>query len=544
MPHFPGYRYCGPGTDIKKSDQQGGPVNKLDAICRQHDVDLESDSGVSQELADAKFVASAPETGYLGYAFSSAVKLNSLFRQVPLLGQFAPGSKQSAAQPERTPHKRPIPDSGQETPNKYLAAAPQLHEQSRALQFGKRGGDTPNAKMQASQGPAEPEKAPEKTGGSGGGGQVPPMNPRPIQTGTVILHYSRTFRHYINYEKPDYASTFNQGWSHIPYEHICYALKPRDWQTINVMSKRWRVLSCGFNMEHIIPIWNTTTTAGGAVQPTIAFNLMPYLETYIDKGYQLPIINIYSGGDTLPNVGAQENSGNQQTGALKIMKVQTAPGYSSQIQQNQYQNAYNKTYPCALDLMNSSEWGTCLPSQTFSFEWKASPEDLKWRHATMPSDAHVNFGDNYVAATPYGRWDGGFYPTTSEEHMNETNTSFKDGIKRNAGKPSPSCLVRPAIFHDIKGNDIPINFQVLVKYHATIECDVNDIGHKPLFSSAFTTTDQAIILPNEAFMDIYRLDANALRQYPLNSQAQYKQWTGSNAGPEFFTGPSSFGYTV
>ncbi|OXA41305.1 Capsid protein VP1, partial [Folsomia candida] len=37
--NLPGYRYCGPGTDVEKMDDLGGPINSLDAACRQHDVD-------------------------------------------------------------------------------------------------------------------------------------------------------------------------------------------------------------------------------------------------------------------------------------------------------------------------------------------------------------------------------------------------------------------------------------------------------------------------------------------------------------------------
>ncbi|WP_456276294.1 Parvovirus coat protein VP1-like protein [Bacillus sp. AK128] len=33
MPCFPGYRYCGPGCS-----GPGAPVNRLDAICREHDL--------------------------------------------------------------------------------------------------------------------------------------------------------------------------------------------------------------------------------------------------------------------------------------------------------------------------------------------------------------------------------------------------------------------------------------------------------------------------------------------------------------------------
>lgn len=45
-----GYRYCGPGNPINN----GQPINKLDAICRQHDLCYEND--VNEQECDRLMV--------------------------------------------------------------------------------------------------------------------------------------------------------------------------------------------------------------------------------------------------------------------------------------------------------------------------------------------------------------------------------------------------------------------------------------------------------------------------------------------------------
>lgn len=289
--HFPGYRYCGPGTDIEASDRAGGPIDALDKCCREHDIGLR-DSPASQQDIDSAFAHCANKEGYLGRAFVAAVESKNLLGKIPALRPYLPGAKSAVATRTRSKAKGNL-----ERYYKY-------QKKGGERKLGQRVGDTEGAGTSGGAAMEQDEQqeaaGAEATGGSGGGGQMPAMNPRPIQTGTVVMHFSRTFRHYIKTGTPTYSNVFDQQWSDIPYQFICASLKPRDWQMINVMSKRWRILSSGFNMEHIIPIINETTTVGGAVKTQIAFNLMPYLETYIDKGYQLPIIHTYYNWASLP----------------------------------------------------------------------------------------------------------------------------------------------------------------------------------------------------------------------------------------------------
>lgn len=522
--HFPGYRYCGPGTDVKRSDKEGGPINDLDKCCREHDIAL--GRGDSQEKADSAFLHCANKEGVLGQAFGAAVQIKSYLGEYTGLGEYLPGKSAGGAikpmhkyyrerkQPHKDgsgPAKRPNLRESEAGPSGLQNAAGETMEQDGEQQSGGGG----------------------KTGGSGGGGQVPPMNPRPIQTGTLTVHFSRTFRHYVATGQPNYASPFDQQWADIPYQHFCSSMKPRDWQMINVTSKRWRVLSCGFNIEHIIPVTNKTQSAGGTVGPDITINLMPYLETYIDKGYQLPPVLIYENHNDLPNASMSQNSGNQASAKLVAYKLTNS--FQPDGGSNQYFNKYIKSRTAKqplMDLMNSTEWGTCQPTQTFSFEWTPSNEDLVWRHALRPAHYQVNFSGAYQAANPYGRVDGGFYPVVPTD-VSKSNMRLVNGLRQNPNKPAPTCLIRPVTIHDDQGNLIPIVFQILCKYHITIELDLNDISNLPIYNRALDPAPSATI-PDDYFFNIYG-------QTQLAGYDAYYQWTGASSLGNFCTGPSPSG---
>lgn len=361
------------------------------------------------------------------------------------------------------------------------------------------------------------------------------MNPRPVQTGTLTLHFSRTFRHYIKTGVPKYEQTFNQQWSDIPYQHIVSSLKPRDWQFINVAAKRWRVLSCGFNMMHIIPFENTTTSAGGATGPDISYNLMPYLESYIDKGYQLPIWTTYEGG-TLPNKQMTQNSGDQTSASLVIqyyddknLKLADTSNFDN------YWLGANKSMPF-MDLMNSSEWGTIQPTQEFSFEWKPSPEDMIWRHGCMPfNHDNITNDTSYQPANPYGRWDGGFQKRT-KTNQNDPNILLQNQVQFNCFKPCPTVLVRPCTLHDSQGNLRNLIFNCLIKYHSTIEIDVNDIGFAPLFTRYNAAESENTQKPYHIFE---RSAGQSAEKKPI-----YTQWSGANMCGRAATGPIASGYII
>lgn len=370
---------------------------------------------------------------------------------------------------------------------------------------------------------------------SGGGGQVPPQDVRPVQTGKIFKMYSRTFRHYITLTTVNYTETFNQGWSRIPYEHICSSLKPRDWQEINTVAKRWRVLSCGFKMSHIVPFINTKETVGGAIQPDITFNLLPYLETYIDKPYQLPPVQYNM--NELPNRQMTRNNADQATGTLPKVAFTAALPFKPQADTTTTQTVedwlnYSKLVPWAFDLMNSREWNTVNAGEEMSFEHTFSGEDLRWRHG-LAFKQHFTQGI-FQEANPYGRWDGGInnYQT---QGIDDANNQFINRLKHHLNQPLPSALVRPLQIHASDNKLVPIAFCVLINYHCWIEMDCNDIGFYPIFPQIADTDPTN---PEQIF-HIYRKATDTENQPP------YYQWSGASAlTPAHTTGPTDKGALV
>lgn len=527
MPHFPGYRYCGPGTDVEAQDRAGGPLNPTDSCCRQHDVELSAESPYNQEQADRRFITCASKEGFWGKSFAAAIRAKNIFGGIPILDQYAPGKKQPKINELFKSKKKARLGPGPDDETQPGTSGERLPDMQR-METNQEDGTGQGADGLQTSGAAA-------TGGSGGGGQLPPMNPRPVHGGTFTIHFSRTFRHYIKTGEPAYKDVFNQQWSDVPYQHMCMSIKPRDWQMINVMAKRWRVLSCGFNMTNIIPLINQTTSVGGATKVDIAFNLMPYLETYIDKGYQLPIAKVYTNPGDLPNKGAQQNSGNQTTAALTIINLPTQdrmkpnPGAATQnlSWQHYVDSATNNMPP--IDLMNSTEWGICSPSQQFNFEWTPLKADLKWRHGCMPTQ-YQNTPTN--VASPFGRCDGGVQ-NQAEIELAYPNVQIHNSLLRNCIKPAPSCLIRPMTVHDADNNLLPLVFNCLVKYHSTIELDMNDFANYPLFNSEY----QSIPVDGKYVFDIYENPQGG----GITSD---RQWCGANAMGEFYTGPDAQGYIL
>lgn len=53
-----GTRYCGPGTDIAAMDRLGGPRNRLDCLCRAHDVEYDA---ISTRVRKGELTAGAAQ---------------------------------------------------------------------------------------------------------------------------------------------------------------------------------------------------------------------------------------------------------------------------------------------------------------------------------------------------------------------------------------------------------------------------------------------------------------------------------------------------
>lgn len=238
----------------------------------------------------------------------------------------------------------------------------------------------------------------------------------------------------------------------------------------------------------------------------------------------------------------QQNSGNQTSAALKVVSltvddnIQPMKKAATKNQVN-YQFGLQGRQP-VMDLMNSTEWGTLLPTQTFSFEWKPNAEDLVWRHGLQPNDQYTHPANQQCYTSAYGRWDGDLNIGNTSD-WEATNTLLRNKLLRNPTKPMPAALIRPATFHDPDKNLLPLVFQCLVKYHSTIEMDINDIGNHPIFSVDIPESTTSGSLQRSYAYDVFGPGPTTQTGFRA-----YQQWSGCNIAGNFVTGPSSGGHSV
>lgn len=321
----------------------------------------------------------------------------------------------------------------------------------------------------------------------------------------------------------DINGTWTGGWKAIPYENYNAPLKLRDYQWINIAAKRLRCLSFGFNINHVIPFVNTTETVGGAVGHNLAFNLMPYLEKYIDKGYMLPPKSNMG----IPNDDMRLNSGTQTECALKEIQFDMGQFCPYKLPKYKERNPsawkwFDQKKFQIMELMNSLEWGQLHPGEEMSFEHKIEPYDLKWIHALNTSDfTAVKTTGEYPNFNYQGRMDGGY--SASGTSQTQTNTQKINNLRNNPRKPAPLCMLRAMQFHTVDDKALQIGFQILCKYHCWMELDLNDAYGLPIFPQEYKDTE-TITYPHEIFGD--------------NASGSASQWTcGSNFVP-MHSGPT------
>lgn len=302
-------------------------------------------------------------------------------------------------------------------------------------------------------------------------------------TKAVTLNFSRTFRHYITPLADTYTRT-NQGWSIIPYEHICSSLKPSDWQTLNAISRKWTPISCGFKMHHIVPIQLKTNTSKWDTPLNMT---QSYLETFTDKDFIIPIRT--NNAVELPNSQMLRNNDTYRNSRLLQVRWnnQTFP----KIEHPAYE-AFSKKY-MNFELMNSWNWNILSPETTFGYTWKEHKH--RWRHATIPSTDYPEPAAEYNA-----RWDGGIdmrFKTSNKNYTNKISSNFN---------LIPTCLVRPMDFEQTQ--DDFLFFQVLITYTSKVLALINDVRFSPLYTKKLQSRPDIRIYPY-AFIG-------------------HKQWCGSN----------------
>lgn len=324
----------------------------------------------------------------------------------------------------------------------------------------------------------------------------------------IVMKYSRTFRHYVSLPN-DVDNKLKQGWSDIPYQHISASMKPSDWQGLNTFSRKWTPLSCGFVMHHIIPLEHVLTNTGGAITPKVVYQTQPYMEVFTDTGNILPIKQIYTNG--LPNNRMSTNSDKPSSSTLQHITWDADPALEID-----GHKAFKKQH-VNMDLMNSWNWKTILPSDTFQWKWET--DETRWRHGV------VSHTDNslQLTASYHGRWDGGEMVTTNKPNNNLTNR-----LLDNYNKPAPTCLVRPMQIYGNNDEMQNVAFMVLITYTSEVLVKINDVRFFPLFNAI--PKDE-----NDSLLDIYKSTHT--------KQDALKQWAGTNHH-NMVTGPEGIGCII
>ncbi|KAF8789384.1 Initiator protein NS1 like protein [Argiope bruennichi] len=489
-------RYCGPGTNIEEQDLAGGPVSELDRLCRKHDIETEL---LGTTKADENFIREAPATGWWGNFFANhhANPISTISPGTIPPGENEPTNLGNTKRKQETPPQgtgigQPPPPKKANNKEEYGGTTV---KKDLNHQFAEMGDNERNTLHGATQPRAEP--TPTTAVAGGGSATDSDVNMTPVSTGTVKLFFQRIFWHYFSapsqYEQSPKGLDDNMitGWSHIPYEHICSAINPRQWQYINIAAKRWRVLSFGFKASHFIPFKNDIKSDGGAVGPTISYMVNSSLQTYIDKGYQLPVLD----RQTLPNNNMAYAIGNQTNSKLNQI---TWPRYiiNGQWDENTSYKAYVESQMMPLMNIEQSNEFEILPNDgIFSFEHTLKPHELKWRHGLYPTNAD-KVSNAAWGANPLGRWDGGIAIKNQQDE--------------------PNCLT---FLCDVKEQIDQIWYQCAIKYHAWIELDMTTFLSTPVWLREYKEVN------NDNAWDIFNTSAaRTTRDAEL-------QCCGSNAIP-------------
>ncbi|GFY09318.1 parvo_NS1 domain-containing protein [Trichonephila clavipes] len=319
--HVPGYRYCGPGTDVAKQDQAGGPVNELDRLCRKHDIEV---STLGAKEADRRFNEAAPKVSWLGNFFSGLIAAKGNLRGLPG-SQYQPGE-----------------------------------------------GD-----------PSEPNKIPQET---------PPQKPQPVKrphTPQKINPYEQAGPAQKHIKK-DLSRDVELGREMPPQPKSSRA---------DPAKKGIPVSTGGTQPEITVPLTNLHT--GGAVGPKVSFGTFPPCQTFIDKGYILPV----SDNLRLPNNDMNIPIGNQKDTTLCKITWKAA-SFLPHWNDTSFMYYYTGGIVPPIALEYSNEFENIPPNGIFSFEHTFQPHELQWRSGLYPNNSDAS-NNPYWAANPLGRWDGG-----------------------------------------------------------------------------------------------------------------------------------------
>ncbi len=240
MYHLPGYNYCGPGTDLKTA---GLPINKLDAICKQHDMDY-ADWDISTEEADRRMVERLEELEE-----SESIPQKLLVKYI----MYAKAMIQEKTKLDPNAYFRGMPPAGVKRRNDDAAE-------------GGAGGNGPAAQMPRMQ----------EVGGSAGSAPSPTQNEEPGEQDYIVhdMMCTRTWFMFINarldrnllvnVENKDV--TFENGWNWIPYMDTRLSMKGSDYDQL-LNAEAIKLDYQGFSVLRIEPrIEHVKTLSDGGLQ--------------------------------------------------------------------------------------------------------------------------------------------------------------------------------------------------------------------------------------------------------------------------------------
>lgn len=310
------------------------------------------------------------------------------------------------------------------------------------------------------------------------------------------VSFERTFCHYIDNltetgvtytpvdpdpEKNNYQmkARWEDGWVIVPYDIIPAAIRRRDWFWINQAAKRWRIVSAGFKMDHMISISSEIGTSAGAIKENTTFNEQPFCWTYVDTEYQLPF---HTEGDKVPNIlmSAPWTNNRQEMTLKPFIGTWTCASEEPGVMVP----AYNQH--TIMNLLNTNLCNTFRSGETFEFQWHATPRDKRfWRHCQGTFGRGVNWNDQ-TPGKPIPHM-AGMWATISGELMDTGNDMTKfdnyhhqSMIKQFWEHPPPKAIIKTVPLRKKDNSLLDVSFFVQCTYNITIELDSNQMMYREI----------------------------------------------------------------
>ncbi|GBO16608.1 hypothetical protein AVEN_50382-1 [Araneus ventricosus] len=446
--------------------------------------------------------ARAPKTGWWGNFFAGIISAKGTLRGLPG-SDYLPGEGYPNVQVPKRPLEQTPPDSIEpvnKPPEKKANREEyggQTVKKNLSEQFKEMGSRNKPGGSGSNELAAHTDPTPQSVdSGQGGGAVDSDVQMTPVHTGKQIVFFQKLFWHYftipVTYSQSPTGEDDDilHGFSTIPYQHICSSLTPRNWQYLNTAAKRFRVLTFGFKASHFTPFKNDIDATGGAVGPKITYMVNSSLQTFIDKGYILPV----NTGLSLPNSNMMFPIANQTDAQLRQVswkKNMVVPSWTANTSYTAYTNS-GLIPPFSIE--NSNEFEILSNDGIFSFEHTLKPHELQWRSGIYPTNANKTNNPEW-AANPLGRWDGVF---GEKQSADEPNWSRWQQRVINPIRPAPDCLIRPNLLFDVKKELDQIWYQCCIKYHSWVEIDMNDCYNNPIWPTIFDkpNTDNVVDIFN------------------------------------------------